>query len=1604
MATQLALWTPLANGRETAGEHSGKLRISIFLSPRLTPQSGDEQTLAAFPLFLDWPTTLQGLSFALNVGNQTLHLSSKPVADSSLWSQLFSGQTPVAGFQFEDFSQRNLRSYPVRNILGNLRTHYRYLAAETPDQAPTLLPWSEAATGLKNLLESLGTRVVDVPGATPYVEPGFERLFGDEYNVRNQLDKWVFQSKGAVSGFADSPGIDSQAGQPVKVPVPLRALPPDWEPNPGRKLSAVMGMFKSAGEYSLYQADSFYQRSPPPPHQRYPSFDNDTAPPSIPEFDFHRIVASYAGYPRLLRALGLVVDAYIEDTAQIDALIAAGGGQAHGTMRLTVAGRAGSSGLIQQTPAVAWFADRERFVCRPKSNEHDHGFLNLEQVDDDWNNSDKLNRLFDVYQVDPDGAALKTSGFTRTAQNLLSRSFSKALPDGRVTYTTGNEQAPAALRSGGIGISQHGRALRLAQHAASAAFKQQAFQAGNADSVALFAEDVMRGYRLDVMPVDDALSTGQWYSLCERQGEYRVISTGNVLNLGRDEGYISGAGTTHSTEPNANPADRYVHESLFRWTGWSLSVPLPGLTLKAEEAEDGHLQHEIITRVEEATDRGNNIAATFSVPPRSLPRLRFGQQYRFRARMVDLAGNSIAHDAEFMTPFQHATEPVGYWRFEPVDPPVVVHRHRLSEGESLERMVIRSNFNVTADQYPQTAAFSAATALPESADFRYPAVNERHLLPPKAAHIQCEQHGLFDDYLGNGDNIKQGYAIAARESGSLFDQTETADLELVTPQSVQDTATSLSLPLAAPSASNPVGDRLVGGQYILHKEAQVAIPYLPDPAADGIAIFSLGSHRMPGFNTSDPETILGPSCAIVKDPKENSVLIVTHGGEWPHRQGCRIVLQERNIQYLDENCAEIQTDGDDGLPHWDEVTRVLTLYARKGEIFRFGYASVVDSQRVREFGLMHWAESDFEKDHLYQWATVGRHWMLAPPRKLTLVHATQQPVCVPQLNALTVSRTLGDTHADLISKHIHLHGPSTGKFEIEAQWQEWVDDVNSDGPERRTFTGALGEINLTENHVNEFSLDTAMQAQVYDSTRPRVRQDRHQLGDTRFRLVQYRLCASSRFREYFPPVLFDDKAQVTRTGPVALGPGMSLGAEDDPGAPVLRDSQGANQHSMLLATAPPADPRVLYTVPAVAWSKQAGDGAETISRTGGGIRVWLERPWFSSGDGELLGVVIAANEGALDAVPAAMLHYVSMWGSDPIWATATPKNITKTTDFPLAVSSEPVPLQEFPQASVHVVGHRVYWDAQRKQWYCDIQIRPGNNSYMPFARLALVRYQPNAIGSKLIIPAPVVAGSGLSPVNSELNREVSSELRAGKLKEALTALNVAGSSRPWPSAKISKVVLTEFIQLLPNRRVNVTREANQLAIQVRGAVASAGPMKYSVDNAFLGESPVGTNQEYGRNRFELVLQTRDPALNSDMAWEDDAVLYSDSVAQNLPGARASGTAVAQSGQGIAQAAGRGDVERLVKVLDGELASVAGRTVRAKVDADITISQGLAETLALLDPLIWQAAVDIPQRTRPSRLQLREFERFYSDHTVPDGTVQRRVVEERMVFSTELELT
>jgi hypothetical protein len=180
-------------------------------------------------------------------------------------------------------------------------------------------------------------------------------------------------------------------------------------------------------------------------------------------------------------------------------------------------------------------------------------------------------------------------------------------------------------------------------------------------------------------------------------------------------------------------------------------------------------------------------------------------------------------------------------------------------------------------------------------------------------------------------------------------------------------------------------------------------------------------------------------------------------------------------------------------------------------------------------------------------------------------------------------------------------------------------------------------------------------------------------------------------------------------------------------------------------------------------------------------------------------------------------------------------------------------------------------------------------------------------------------------------------------------------------------------------------------------------MMFYNDSAHEGISfipPPGSVLEAGRNRIDLVLQTRDPAIDSDLAWSDVATLASalarppGATDEVVPPPLLFSAAAATAPAAATRVLGSGDQQTFATQLRVDAVRDLLVTERVVVRPDL---------FELFDPAIWQSAASLPAiGPAPARLALREFERYYTDRTVPErrgsSTYRKRVVEERLVYS------
>lgn len=1239
-------WIALPNGIK-----GGYLRLSIFLAIRL--HSSSEQTeLDTFDEFTRWPETIRerlaGVHIATDLGSSgeiPIPQACLDTLDLDLWTALFPSDTLVRSFKFNDLEGTPIRSFPIANVVSHLLRDYGKIARDpVAAQEVPVARWSDGKIGPDALWE-------------------------------------LVESLGDICDREDQEAIDDYFTNQLPIGPRDNANHSKWD-------------VKKVG---FWQAYRFYNR---------PKCEGDSkdekAPPEleVPRLDFHEIVAALGDAPDILRRLGLVLDVTLP-CPEPDKTFT--------SIRVLPMWRSQPTGVEDWSPATKVDLSLAGGRFLPKSEDDypvEFGQLNLGNcsvvtADDDG----CVGRAFKLLQVDGDGMALKTLHFATGILPIISRDWGD-----------GNDiSEPAALpsiRSAGIALVRSGRAVETHEHLVNVTKRNPKFEpdialdeegkeeAAKQEDPILTYQDLLRGYRVDIMDTQ----IGTWQSLCRRFGAYyfpEILASIPIDEEPDREGYVKRSSATSSDESN----DLYLHETLFTWDGWSLCAPRPGRKIRPQ-AGDGPQggQEEVLeqptavpTREDLAAGSGFPMATRVYAEPGTLPRLRFGREYKVRVRCVDLAGNSLSplHGSSGETVL--ASDAVRYLRYEPVNPPNLVPRAAFTEGESLEHMVIRSNYDEGCQEYIKEEFDGESASL-------YASTNERHVAPPKTSQLMAEAHGKFDEYIGqHAPDHEPGYWLALREEGS-FEDDKIVD---VNTGELEDFGAEIEMiPSSAGSAEEG------SGSYTIHKEETLHVPFLPDPLARGVALVI----------RNDPDVALSVPKDLTTEvlqyhPFDITVIKVPFADRWPDLKTFRIRLAEFPDEPTDQDgCGEAEPDRRLSLA-WDAGTRVLTVHLGKAQTAPIRYSSFFDDTET-DAGILALMPSFkqpeppepelTEKERaVANLALNGCHWMLTPYRELNLVHAVQQPLCAPTLGHLKATKAeLGDTHA-VLTGITHIDAKSTGQLAWRAEWDEWVDLPGTEKPTRVHRAG----------HV----FDRAVEPHEERTQDVEVK---HEFSDTRHRAVRYSLCATSRFREYFPPEVTEKPCKITRVTP-----------------------ESGQRTIPIPSSARPLAPSLLYVVPTFGWSEVKNLRHHSLwttcerTRIGGGLRVYLDRPWYSSGDGELLGVVLWADSNSLPK--GVLAHYVSLTGRDPIARVISPNysdppTVLAASDFlnPAkneqgeALSQQGVRLAELDGQEgkkIQVIGFEPQFDVERKLWYCDIHFSERMaKSYHQFVRLALVRYQPHS--------------------------------------------------------------------------------------------------------------------------------------------------------------------------------------------------------------------------------------------------------------------------------------
>ena len=545
----------------------------------------------------------------------------------------------------------------------------------------------------------------------------------------------------------------------------------------------------------------------------------------------------------------------------------------------------------------------------------------------------------------------------------------------------------------------------------------------------------------------------------------------------------------------------------------------------------------------------------------TLPKLRYGHTYTVRARCVDFGGHGPGL-ADSPPPSAESAE-VQFGRLAPLVPPLPLRRQSRPEpgvGDLPDVLVIKSELEQTNRDTPST---------------------DRLLFPPRISQGRLERHDLP---AGGSDPASYGF-IAEHDAVSIANQT-----------------------ITDPETSELVaGEALVDGQ-VTPGPTKPEIGYLVDPVAGSAAFIGL-----PGAN--------------------GDTALMTYG-TWPEIAAVQLELKAGT-----------------GAPSVARKQQRVTVSLPKGTVASAELSTAPDPSRLGHLALGQDLAGKARAE-----ALDGLNRSLSPRRPIKFVHTVRLPLLPPSFGTMTATRTeVGQTDV-VLAGALGMQRATTDHVVLRSRWTDPVDDLTADTP---------ADV-VTKKVVTDLPISLVGDSDTVET----LDQTRLDLGDTKRRHVELIGESFCRFSRYFTERIdfisgetnnslvlnangvvpasvaltrvdgserFERNVQFAvdhATGKLAvldataIPAGTACRVEFIP-LPVSRLSLeapgAAKQFSFdVLSSAPPDPPDVLAVLPAFARSVSESTSGDriTVVHDGRVLRLHLARPWFSSGEGELLGVAI----------------------------------------------------------------------------------------------------------------------------------------------------------------------------------------------------------------------------------------------------------------------------------------------------------------------------------------------------------------------------------------------
>ena len=395
----------------------------------------------------------------------------------------------------------------------------------------------------------------------------------------------------------------------------------------------------------------------------------------------------------------------------------------------------------------------------------------------------------------------------------------------------------------------------------------------------------------------------------------------------------------------------------------------------------------------------------------------------------------------------------------------------------------------------------------------------------------------------------------------------------------------------------------------------------------------------------------------------------------------------------------------------------------------------------------------------------GQNAALTPTRSVRAVYAVQVPEPGFAFEKIEVTRDPGTTAQFEMQGQVH--GWSTEELEVTLNYTDPVDDISE--PRRKTES-AVHNAKVFDDKL--FYVDTVPINGWYET-------EDIEFHDTKCHFVQVVAVTKTRYADFFPGATAPGgKKPEPRTEPGKIK--IIQPKTDAPADGIIGDYTRTYSKSGIIVPSSkrPDKPEVEYILPSMAWSSETTPTGKVSRKRGNSVRIFLRRPWFSSGVGEQLAVVLSDGSDTHSSDPDYQLN--STIGFDPAFEVLDQPLSLKPENFKgNSGVKQSVAIQETGKTAT-LVTYYPEFDESLQLWYVDVEIDPPAAYYTPFLRLVVCRYQANT--AKGINPVSALAATEITQLQPD-------RVAVVHTVEARKAYQVYYAGIPGRSAKNENMVI-----------------------------------------------------------------------------------------------------------------------------------------------------------------------------------------------------------------------